>query len=151
MSKMFPQIVASWCVDIEWYLVLHKITHHSFHQSLVANCYTEACHIISSSSNVARTDRSSCHKTSVRNVSNLWLGGNSSLWICDLDSQSLCLCDDLDSLSRWNGVCDLGGVCSIVHEEQFDILCVIDEECFVARWHHVSSLLVGTETNLSFN
>lgn len=45
-------------------------------------------------------------------------------------------------------MCDLGGVCSVVHEEELDVLGVVDEEGLVARGHHVSCLLVGAEADL---
>lgn len=35
-----------------------------------------------------------------------------------------------------------------MHEEEVDIPSVIDEEGFVARGHHVASLLVGAKTDL---
>jgi hypothetical protein len=35
-----------------------------------------------------------------------------------------------------------------VHEEEFDIAGVVDEESLVAGGHHMSGLLVGSETNL---
>jgi hypothetical protein len=35
-----------------------------------------------------------------------------------------------------------------VHKEELNIADVVDEESLVAGWHHMASLLVGTETNL---
>lgn len=43
---------------------------------------------------------------------------------------------------------DLSGEGLVVHEEEVNIADVVDEESLVARWHHVASLLVGTETDL---
>lgn len=43
---------------------------------------------------------------------------------------------------------DLGGVGSVVHEEEVDVSGVVDDESLVARWHHVAGLLVGAETDL---
>lgn len=57
---------------------------------------------------------------------------DSGLGVCDLDTQSLSLGDNLDSLSRGYGVGDLGGVGSVVHEEEVDVSGVVDEEGFVA-------------------
>lgn len=74
---------------------------------------------------------------------------NSSLGVCDLDAQSLGLCNDFDSLAGRYGVRDLGSVCAVVHEQQFNVSGVVDEEGLVAGGHHVSCLLVGAETNLS--
>lgn len=76
------------------------------------------------------------------------LGGDSSLGVGDLDAQCLCLCNDIDSLSGGNSVADLGSVCSVVHEQEFDISWILNEESLVAGWHHVSGLLVGTEADL---
>jgi hypothetical protein len=42
----------------------------------------------------------------------------------------------------------LGGVGAVVHEEQFDVLDVVDEEALVAGGHHVPGLLVGAEADL---
>lgn len=58
--------------------------------------------------------------------------GNSRLGVGDLDTQSLGLGDDLDSLAGRHGVGDLGGVGSVVHEEEIDVSGVVDEEGFVA-------------------
>merc|ERR1712113_98173 len=79
------------------------------------------------------------------------LGGKSSLAVGDLDAQCLCLCNNFDSLPGRHGVCDFGSICSVVHEEEFDISCVVDKECLVARWHHVSGLLVRAETDRRHN
>jgi hypothetical protein len=35
-----------------------------------------------------------------------------------------------------------------VHEQQLNVLSVVDEESLVAGRHHVAGLLVGTETDL---
>lgn len=42
----------------------------------------------------------------------------------------------------------LGGVGSVVHHQEFDILDVVDKEGLVAGGHHVAGLLVGTKANL---
>ena len=42
----------------------------------------------------------------------------------------------------------LSGEGLVVHKEELDITDVADEECLVTGWHHVSCLLVGSETNL---
>lgn len=49
----------------------------------------------------------------------------------------------------WFLSCDV--LCSIgpvVHKEKVDIRRVVDQECLVARWHHVAGFLVGSVTNL---
>lgn len=43
---------------------------------------------------------------------------------------------------------DLGSVNTVVHQEQIDILGVVDEESLVAGGHHVASLLVRAEADL---
>ena len=42
----------------------------------------------------------------------------------------------------------LRSVCLVVHEEQFEVAGVVHEECLVARWHHVTSLLVAAKADL---
>ena len=42
----------------------------------------------------------------------------------------------------------LGRVCLVVHEEQVEVASVVDEEGLVARWHHVTGLLVVSEADL---
>jgi len=37
---------------------------------------------------------------------------------------------------------------AVVHEEKLDVVGVLDEECLVARRHHMASLLVGTVSDL---
>ena len=87
-------------------------------------------------------------KTTQPILNHLCLRGDSRLGVGDLNAECLGLRNDLDSLSRRNGVCDLCCVCSVVHEEEFNIFGVVDEECFVARWHHVSCLLVRAKADL---
>lgn len=41
----------------------------------------------------------------------------------------------------------LSSVGAVVHEEELDVLGVVDEESLVAGGHHVAGLLVGTETD----
>lgn len=45
---------------------------------------------------------------------------------------------------------DLGSVDTVVHEQEVNVLGVVDEESLVAGGHHVASLLVRAETDLSF-
>lgn len=48
-----------------------------------------------------------------------------------------------------NGLIDvLSGIGSVVHQEQLDILGVVDDEGLVAGGHHVAGLLVGAVANL---
>lgn len=42
----------------------------------------------------------------------------------------------------------LGSVCLVVHKEQVEVAGVVDEEGFVAGWHHVTGLLVVSEADL---
>lgn len=42
----------------------------------------------------------------------------------------------------------LSGVGAVVHEEEVEVLDVVDEEGLVARRHHVASLLVGAVADL---
>ena len=42
----------------------------------------------------------------------------------------------------------LCGVGLVVHEEEFDVADVVDEECLVAGRHHVACLLVAAVANL---
>jgi len=37
---------------------------------------------------------------------------------------------------------------AVVHQEELDVLGVVDEESLVAGGHHVAGLLVGTVTDL---
>lgn len=43
----------------------------------------------------------------------------------------------------------LSGVCAVVHEEELDVLGVLDEEDLVAGGDHVSRLLVAAVADLS--
>lgn len=43
----------------------------------------------------------------------------------------------------------LGGEGLVVHKEEVNVAGVVHEESLVAGGHHVASLLVGSETNLS--
>ena len=45
----------------------------------------------------------------------------------------------------------LGSVGAVVHQEELDILGVVDEESLVAGGHHVTGLLVGAVTDLISN
>lgn len=72
-----------------------------------------------------------------------------TLRVGDLDTQSLRLRNDLNTLPRGDGVANLGGVGPVVHQEEVDVVGVLDEESLVAGRHHVAGLLVGTIANLS--
>lgn len=108
----------------------------------------------------------------------LHLGGDLGLGVRDLDTQLLGARNDVDALPRGNVVgnpkvfCQhpsflriciysrperpsseksrdiLSGVGLVVHEQELNIVGVADEERLVAGGHHVTGLLVGTETNL---
>ena len=58
----------------------------------------------------------------------------------------LCLLDDGNTLASGNTVSDLSGVSLVVHQEEFDITFVVDEELLVTRRKNVTGLLVGTVT-----
>ncbi|KAL2277342.1 hypothetical protein FJTKL_00055 [Diaporthe vaccinii] len=99
---------------------------------------------------------------SPRNRHHLHLRRNLRLGVGDLDAQLLRTGDDLDSLSGGNVVGDpiaqschgsglsgvLSGVGLVVHQQELDILDVVDDEGLVAGGHHVTGLLVGAEANL---
>lgn len=42
----------------------------------------------------------------------------------------------------------LSGVGLVVHQQQLDVLDVVDDESLVAGGHHVAGLLVGAESDL---
>lgn len=48
----------------------------------------------------------------------------------------------------FSGIDVLGGVGSVVHQEELDVLDVVDEEGLVAGGHHEAGLLVGTIADL---
>lgn len=94
------------------------------------------------------------------------LSRNSCLCVGNLNTEFLGACNNLNSLSRRNGVGDPDNslvseyICSrdrlnvlcgeglVVHKEELNVGGVVDEERLVAGWHHVAGLLVGSETNL---
>lgn len=53
------------------------------------------------------------------------------------------------SYPLWTNVLCCEGL--VVHEEEFDIAGVVDEESLVAGGHHMSGLLVGSETDRRHN
>jgi hypothetical protein len=96
----------------------------------------------------------------------LRLGLDAGLVVGDLDTNLLRAGDDVDALAGGNGVGDLGGEGSVVHEEEVDVVnCVLlvavlvagalrgrtvaDNEGLVAGGHQVAGLLVGSVTDLS--
>ena len=50
-----------------------------------------------------------------------------------------------DHSERWRDVLSSEG--AVVHEEELNVLGVLDEESLVAGGHHVAGLLVGTVTD----
>jgi hypothetical protein len=74
---------------------------------------------------------------------NLSLSGDTALGVGDLDTESLGLGEDVDTLAGRDGVSDLSGVGAVVHEQKLNVPGVVDEEGLVARGHHVLGLLVG--------
>lgn len=79
---------------------------------------------------------------------NLSLKSKTTLWVGHLQAQSLSTRKDLNSVLRRDGVGDLSSVGLSVQQQKVQVLKVVDQESLVARWHHVSGLLVGTVTNL---
>lgn len=49
---------------------------------------------------------------------------------------------------RGAGIDLLSGVCSVVHQQKFHILGVVNKEGLVTGGHHVASLLVAAVANL---
>jgi len=100
----------------------------------------------------------------------LGLGGDTALGVGDLDTESLGLGEDVDTLAGGDSVADptsllvflipwiiivvrlnvLSSVGAVVHQEELNVLGVVDEESLVAGGHHVTGLLVATVTDLSF-
>jgi hypothetical protein len=105
--------------------------------------------------------------TNFSGSNHLCLGGDTALGVGDLDAESLGLGDDVDTLAGGDGVGDpghqldytfktypaqereniLGSVGAVVHQEELDILGVVDEEGLVARGHEVAGLLVAAVTD----
>lgn len=98
----------------------------------------------------------------------LGLGGDTALGVGDLDTESLGLGENVNALAGRDGVGDpiehintivlfhfnpranvLGSVGAVVHQEELDVLGVVDDEGLVAGGHHVTGLLVATVTDLS--
>lgn len=65
-----------------------------------------------------------------------------------LDTEDLCPGQDLDPLLAGNTGSDGSSVLLRVHEEEFEVTEVVDEEFFVAGRDEVSGLLVGSVTDL---
>lgn len=63
---------------------------------------------------------------------------------CEILDQIRCRCQ-LFLQTRQN---ILGSESLVVHEEQVNVPGVVNQESLVPRWHHVASLLIGSETNL---
>lgn len=83
-----------------------------------------------------------------RDVGALNLGGDLGLGVGDLDAELLGAGNDVDALAGRDGRGNLGGVGAVVHEEEVEVLDVVDEEGLVARGHHEAGLLVGTVADL---
>lgn len=100
-----------------------------------------------------------------RKTTSLNLDRNSGLGVGNLDTELLRACNNINSLSRRNGVGNpaylsvlwslgilwenvLGSEGLVVHKEKVNITDVVDEEGLVSGWHHVAGLLVGSKTNL---
>ena len=106
-----------------------------------------------------------------RNAIRLSLSSDTATGVGDLDTEGLGLGDDVDALAGRDsggdpraehisppigmvkftglGLWDvLSSVGAVVHEEELDVLNVVNEESLVAGGHHVLSLLVATVTDL---
>lgn len=68
--------------------------------------------------------------------------------VYSLDTEDLCPGQNLDPLLAGNTGSDGSSVLLGVHEEEFEVTEVVDEEFFVAGWDQVSGLLVGSVTDL---
>lgn len=79
---------------------------------------------------------------------NLSLEGETALRVGDLNTESLGLVHDGDSLSRRNVVGDLSSVGLGVEEQKVDVGRVGDKERLVAGRSHVAGLLVGAVSDL---
>lgn len=98
----------------------------------------------------------------------LGLGGDTALRVGDLDAEGLGLGEDVDTLAGRDGVGDpgkllvpvhlssigqvdiLGSVGAVVHQEELNVLGVVDEEGLVAGGHHVAGLLVAAVADLLY-
>lgn len=78
----------------------------------------------------------------------LSLQGNSTLRVGDLDTELLSLSDNLNSVSGRNIVSNLSSVRLSVHQQNIQVLDIVDNKNLVAGWDHMSGLLVRTVTNL---
>lgn len=76
------------------------------------------------------------------------LSTNLGVSVGDLNTKSLGLLEDVDALLGRDVVGDLGGVDTVVHEEELDVTDVGDHEAAVSVGHEVTGLLVGTVTDL---
>lgn len=74
--------------------------------------------------------------------------GNSTLRVGHLDTDLLSLGNNLNSVLSRNVVGNLSSIGLGVHQQNVQVLDVLDEVSFVTTWHHVSGLLVGTVTNV---
>lgn len=77
----------------------------------------------------------------------LSLQSDSSLRVSDLDTDGLSLGNNLNSVLGRNIVGNLSSVGLGVHQQNIQVLDVLDQVNSVARWNHVLSLLVGTVTD----
>jgi len=69
------------------------------------------------------------------------------LAVCDLYTEDLCALEDLNPLAGGDTVGDLGGVGLVVHEQEVDLVGVVDEELAQPARHQVSGLLVASVTD----
>jgi len=63
-------------------------------------------------------------------------------WVCDFDAQDFCSLKDVDSLFARDSMCNLCCVRLVVHEQQVELVDVVDEEFAKTVGHHVSGLAV---------
>ena len=70
------------------------------------------------------------------------------LGVCKSDIQFLGSLDDSESLSYRDTLANFSTVCSVVHEEEFDVSFVSDQQFFETIWESVSGLVILLATNL---
>ena len=71
-----------------------------------------------------------------------------SLSVGKSDIQFLGSLDNSESLSDRDTLANFSAVCSVVHEEEFDVFLVSDQQFFESVWQSVSGEVVLLATNL---
>jgi hypothetical protein len=84
--------------------------------------------------------------TTLRSLAQLLTGYTSK--INSLDTKNLCSGKKFDPLLARDSVGENSSVLLVVHEQEFEVGSVVDEELLVARGDEVSGFLVGSVTDL---